>query len=137
MKHLNRILVGNRNLWVSFKTKYLSVWWMIISTLNIESCCLTCAIWHNQVLALAFNKTCFLVPYTFILHYYPVPNKRTHPNKRTAPHSKKFFKNVPTQINVPPDKPKGFPKFHTSPLKAYLLSNSYLVAILWRLNRSK
>ena len=50
--------------------------------------------------------------------YYPVPNKRTHPNKRTTPHSKKFFKNVPTQINVPPDKPKGFPKFHTSPLKS-------------------
>ena len=66
-----------------------------------------------------------------------MPNKRTHPNKRTAPQSKKFFKNIPTQINVPPDKPKGFPKFHTSPLKAYLLSNLYLVAIFWRLNRSK
>ena len=49
--------------------------------------------------------------------YYSVLNKRTHPNKRTTPHSKKFFKNIPTQINVPPDKPKGFPKFHTSPLK--------------------
>ena len=54
----------------------------------------------------------------WVAKYYSVPNKRTHPNKRTTPHPKKFFKNIPTQINVPPDKPKGFPKFHTSPLKS-------------------
>ena len=36
----------------------------------------------------------------------------THPQEPIA-----FKENIPTQINIPPDKPKGFPKFHTSPLK--------------------
>ena len=63
-----------------------------------------------------------------------MPNKRTHPNKRTTPHSKKFFKNIPTQINVPLDKPKGFSKFHTTPLKSIPPLRLHLVAIFWRFN---
>ena len=31
------------------KTKSISVWWVIISNLNIEPCHLTCAVWYNQV----------------------------------------------------------------------------------------
>ena len=62
------------------------------------------------------------------LDYYPLPNKRTYPNKSTTPPSLKFLKNVPTQINVPPVKWKGFPEIHTSSLKTYLLSIYLLLA---------
>ena len=55
--------------------------------------------------------------------YYPVPNKRTIPNKRTTPPSGKFFKNIPTQINVPPSKPRSFIRKRTASLKTYLPSN--------------
>ena len=49
--------------------------------------------------------------------YYPLPNKRTTPNKSTTPPSGKFFKNVPTQINVPPTRWLSFQKKRTHPNK--------------------